>query len=117
MVEIFLIQIYHKGENLSLMKMEYKKQICMAMTFLGAILVVAFAEVHTDSNAYAQAQQNVSSATSTVCVNNQPCLTMICNNNQPCDVSKSPNIESPYEDSLDEYEDNLDDADDIFDYD
>ena len=110
MVEIFLIQIYHKGENLSLMKMEYKKQICMAMTFLGAILVVAFAEVHTDSNAYAQALHNGSSATSTVCVDNQPCLTMICNNNQPCDVSKSTNIESPYEDSLD-------DIDDIFDYD
>jgi hypothetical protein len=97
------------------MKMEYNKQICMAMTFLGALLVVAFAE--TDSNAYAQALHNSSSATSTVCVNNQPCLTMICNNNQPCDVSKSPNIESPYEDSLDEYEDNLDDIDDIFDYD
>jgi hypothetical protein len=90
--------------------MEYNKQICMAMTFLGALLVVAFAQVYSDSNGYAQAQHNGSSATSTVCVDNQPCLTMICNNNQPCDVSKSTNIESPYEDSLD-------DIDDIFDYD
>jgi hypothetical protein len=98
------------------MKMEYNKQICMAMTFLGALLVVAFSEIHIDSNAYAQALLNSSSATSTVCVDNQPCLTMICNDNQPCHVSKSPNIESPYEDNLDEYEDNLDE-DDIFDYD
>ena len=99
------------------MKMEYNKQSCMAMTFLGALLVVAFAEIHTDSNAYAQALHNSSSATSTVCVDNQPCLTMICNVNQPCHVSKSPNIESPYEDNLDEYEDNLDEYEDIFDYD
>lgn len=93
------------------MKMEYNKQLCTAMTFLGTILVIVSAEVHTDSNAYAQAPDNgSSSSTSTVCVNNQPCHTITCNNNQPCHASKSPNIESPYED-------NLDDIEDIFDYD
>ena len=94
------------------MNMEYNKQLGMAMTFLGTILVFASAEVHTDSNAYAQAPNNgsSSSSTSTVCINNQPCHTLICNNNQPCHASKSPNIES-------RYEDNLDDIEDIFDYD
>jgi hypothetical protein len=94
------------------MNMEYNKQLCMAMTFVGAILVVvASAGFHTDSNAYAQVpNEDWSSSTSTVCVDNQPCHTITCNNNQPCHASKSPNIESPYED-------NLDDVEDIFDYD
>jgi hypothetical protein len=93
------------------MNMEYNKQLCMAMTFVGASLFVASAEVYTDSNAYAQVpNDDSSSSTSTVCVNNQPCHTITCNNNQPCHASKSPNIESLYED-------NLDDIEDIFDYD
>jgi hypothetical protein len=91
------------------MNMEYNKQLCMAMTFLGTILVIASAGVHTDSNAYAQVpDDDSSSSTSTVCVNNQPCHTITCNNNQPCHASKSPNIESPYEDNLDDIEDIFD---------
>ena len=94
------------------MNMEYNRQLCVAMTFVGAILVVvASAGFHTNSDAYAQVPYNgSSSSTSTVCVNNQPCHTITCNNNQPCHASKSPNIESLYED-------NLDDIEDIFDYD
>jgi hypothetical protein len=94
------------------MDMEYNRQLCVTMTFVGAILVVvASAGFHTDSNAYAQVPDDDSSSlTSTVCVNNQPCHTITCNNNQPCHASKSPNIDTPYED-------NLDDIEDIFDYD
>ena len=37
------------------MNMVNNKQLCIAITFVGAILVVAAsAKVHTDSNAYAQ---------------------------------------------------------------
>jgi hypothetical protein len=94
------------------MNMEYNRQLCVAMTFVGAILVVvASAGIHTDSDAYAQVPYNgSSSSTSTVCVNNQSCHTITCNNNQPCHAYTSPNIESPYDD-------NLDDIEDMFDYD
>jgi hypothetical protein len=91
------------------MNMEYNKQLCIAMTFVGAILVVASAGFHKDSNANAQVpDDDSSSSTSTACVNNQPCHTITCNNNQPCHASKSPNIESPYEDNLGDIEDIFD---------
>ena len=107
MVDIFLIQIYYKCEHPD--GMEYIRQTCVAMTCIGTILVLVFAQVYTGSIAHGQISQNDSSTTSsTMCVNNQPCYTMTCTNNQPCQVSKSLNVESPYEDYLDDIEDMLD---------
>lgn len=97
------------------MDMGYSKKICLATTFLGVILIFAFAGLYTNSIAYAQAPYNGSStSSSTVCLNNQPCQTFICNNNQPCHAYESPNTESPFESP---FEDRLDDLEDILDYD
>lgn len=79
------------------------------MTFVGAAVIIAFANANIDSFVNAQAPNNgSSSSSSTICLNNQPCHTLICNNNQPCHAYESPNLESPYEDSLDDLEDILD---------
>jgi hypothetical protein len=92
-----------------MIEMEHKKQLCVTSTTLVAILVIAYAGVHVDSNAYAQdAGNSSSSTTSMICMNNQPCNVMTCSNNQPCKVSEAPNIESPLEDRLDVMDDILD---------
>lgn len=80
------------------------------MTLLSAFLILGFAYHSTDPNANAQSLGNESSvASSTVCMNDQPCQTIVCSENQPCTTSKTPNIPSPYEDYLDDREDMLDD--------
>jgi hypothetical protein len=87
----------------------------LGTTFLGVIVIFAFAGLYTYSIAYAQASYNGSStSSSTVCLNNQPCQTIICNNNRPCLVYESPNTESPFESS---FKDRLDDLEDTLDYD
>jgi hypothetical protein len=86
-----------------------RERYLLAMTLIGTILILAYETVDTSLNADGQIPYNGSSAsTTTVCVNNQPCSTTVCTNNQPCQISKSPNIESPYEDSLDDIEDIFD---------
>ena len=86
-----------------------RKSYLLAMTLIGTILILAYETVDTNLNAEGQVPNNGSStSTTTVCVNNQPCSTTVCTYNQPCQESKSPNIESPYEDRLDDIEDIFD---------
>ncbi len=90
--------------------MEYNKEACLVISFVGAVLLVAYAGVHSDPKAFALVPNTgSSSSSSTVCVDDQPCYSMVCIDNQPCQVSETPNIQSPYEDSLDDVEDSLED--------
>ena len=86
------------------------KVMSMYMIFLPAVLILGFAYHSTVPNANAQSLENESSvASSTVCINDQPCQTIVCNENQPCASSTTPNIPNPYEDYLDAREDMLED--------
>ena len=86
------------------------KVMSMYMIFLPAVLILGFAYHSTVPNANAQVLENESSvASSTVCMNDQPCQTIVCNENQPCASSTTPNIPNPYEDYLDAREDMLED--------
>ena len=87
------------------------KVMSVFMTFLPAVIILGFAYYSTLPNANAQSLENESSvASSTVCMNDQPCQTIVCNENQPCATSKTPNIPNPYEDYLDVREDMLEDG-------
>jgi hypothetical protein len=85
-----------------------RESYLLAMTLIGTILIIAYETVDTNLNADGQIPYNGSSSSATVCVNDQPCSTTVCANNQPCQISKSPNIDSPYEDRLDDIEDIFD---------
>jgi hypothetical protein len=86
------------------------KVMSIYMIFLPAVLILGFAYHSTVPNANAQSLENESSvASSTVCINDQPCQTIVCNENQPCASSTTPNIPNPYEDYLDAREDMLED--------
>ena len=86
------------------------KVMSVFMTFLPAFIILGFAYYSTLPNANAQSLENESSvASSTVCMNDQPCQTIVCNENQPCATSKTPNIPNPSEDYLDAREDMLED--------
>ena len=86
------------------------KVMSMFMIFLPAVLILGFAYHSTVPNANAQSLENESSvASSTVCMNDQPCQTIVCNENLPCASSTTPNIPNPYEDYLDAREDMLED--------
>lgn len=62
---------------------------------INAFLVIGIGFLAAVSEAHAQISRNdSSSATSTVCMNNQPCHTMICDQDRQCSVFASPNIES-----------------------
>ena len=81
------------------------------MTLLSAVLILGFVFHSTVPDANAQSLENDSSvASSTVCMNDQPCQTLVCSENQPCTTSKTPNIPDPYEDYLDAREDMLEDT-------
>jgi hypothetical protein len=86
------------------------KVMSVFMTFLPAVVILGFAYHGTVSNANAQSLENESSvASSTVCINDQPCQTIVCNENQPCASTTTPNVPNPYEDYLDAREDMLED--------
>jgi hypothetical protein len=86
------------------------KVMSVFMTFLPAVVILGFANHSTVSNANAQSLENESSvASSTVCINDQPCQTIVCNENQPCASTTTPNVPNPYEDYLDAREDMLED--------
>jgi hypothetical protein len=86
------------------------KVMSVFMTFLPAVVILGFAYHSTVSNANAQSLENESSvASSTVCINDQPCQTIVCNENQPCASTTTPNVPNPYEDYLDAREDMLED--------
>lgn len=87
-----------------------RKVMSAFMTFLPAVVILGFAYHSAGPNANAQSLENESSvASSTVCMNDQPCQTIVCNENQPCATSTAPNIPNPYEDYLDAREDMLED--------
>lgn len=82
------------------------------MTLLSAVLILGFVFHSTVPDANAQLLGNESSvASSTVCMNDQPCQTLVCSENQPCTTSKTPNIPDPSDmtDHLDDREDMLED--------
>lgn len=83
--------------------MRYLKQALAAVMFLATFALLVSESL--DSKAFAQ-----SASSSTVCLNNQPCVTITCTDNQPCSSSQTPNIEDPdIEDFLDNIEDTMDD--------
>jgi hypothetical protein len=97
------------GAN-SAIRMKYHKQICIAMTILGGILLIALTEFHTESNASTQTSNNDVSSTATVCMDNQQCYSTTCDNGQPCQIEGY----TP-EDRLEDIGDPLDDVEDEFD--
>jgi hypothetical protein len=79
------------------------------MTLLSAVLILGFVFHSTVPEANSQLVENNSSvASSTVCMNDQPCQTLVCRENQPCTTSKTPNIPDPSD-----MTDQLGDRDDI----
>ncbi|CAN5288925.1 hypothetical protein BH18THE2_BH18THE2_05320 [soil metagenome] len=88
------------------------KVILVFMIFLSAVLIFGFLNHSTAPKAGAQSLYNESSvASSTVCMNDQPCQTLVCSENQPCTTSKTPNIPDPSDltDHLEDREDTLED--------
>jgi hypothetical protein len=96
------------------MRMEFSKPFTM-MTLLSVFLVFLLASHISNMGAFAQSLDNQSFASSTLCMNDEPCRTLVCSENQPCSTSETPNIENPYEDYPNTREDMMYDFDENYD--